>query len=146
MSDTTSSSNEMPTREILLDLPSDINLMSVLDAVVSQVCRDLKFDGDATEQIGVAVIEAGMNAVKHGNKFDLNKRVRIGFIIDSEKVLIRIQDQGAGFDPDAVADPLTGDNLFRDHGRGILMIRAYMDDAWFDKNGTELTMMKLLPH
>lgn len=119
--------------------------MSVLDAVCSQVCRDLKFDGDATEQIGVAVIEAGMNAVKHGNKFDLNKRARIWFIIDSEKLVIRICDEGEGFDPDAVADPLTGDNLFRDHGRGILMIRAYMDDAWYEKRGTELTMVKMLP-
>lgn len=145
MSDTTSMSTETPVREVLLDFPSDISLMSVLDAVVSQVCRDLKFDGDTTEQIGVAVIEAGMNAVKHGNKFDLNKRVRVWFILDSEKMTIRIQDQGAGFNPDAVADPLSGDNLFRDHGRGILMIRAYMDDAWHEENGTVVTMVKTLP-
>lgn len=119
--------------------------MSVLDAVVTQVCRDLKFDNDTIEQIGVAVIEAGMNAVKHGNRFDVNKRVRVWFVLESDKILIRVQDEGEGFDPDAVRDPLSEENLFRDHGRGILMIRAYMDEVWYSKNGTELTMMKRLP-
>jgi len=122
-----------------------MSLMSVLDAVVSQICRDLKFDSDTTEQIGVAVIEAGMNAVKHGNKFDINKRARIWFVLDDEKLSIRVEDEGEGFDPNAVDNPLEGENLFRDHGRGILMIRAYMDDVQWENKGTVLTMTKVLP-
>jgi serine/threonine-protein kinase RsbW len=129
-------------REVLLDLPSDPALMSVLDAVVSQVASDLKFDRDTVEQISVAVIEAGMNAMKHGNKFDPAKRAHFTFRVEPTRLTITVRDEGQGFDPDRVADPLRDENILRDTGRGILMIRAYMDDVYYSANGTLLTMVK----
>jgi serine/threonine-protein kinase RsbW len=119
--------------------------MSILDVVVTQLLEDLKYEKETIEQIGVAVIEAGMNAVKHGNKYDPIKFAHFTFIVDSEKLTIKVRDEGPGFDPARIADPLSGTNIFRDHGRGILMIRAYMDSAEHNESGNEIIMTKYLP-
>ncbi|MBT3268544.1 ATP-binding protein [Candidatus Poribacteria bacterium] len=132
-------------RELILVMPSDIDYVPVLEAVTGKVARDLNFDEDSVELIGVALIEGAMNAIKHGNKYDLTKRVYVTLRIDPVQLLITIKDEGEGFDPGAVANPFEGDNLFRDSGRGILMMNAYMDEVSHNEDGTELTIRKTRP-
>lgn len=132
-------------RELVIVMPSDIEYVPVLEAAVARVARDLNFDEDSVELLGVALVEGAMNAIKHGNKYDLTKRVHLTVTVDSVQLTIKIRDEGAGFDPGDVPSPFEGDNLFRDSGRGILMMNAYMDEVSHNSDGTELTLRKKRP-
>jgi len=132
-------------REFVIVMPSDIDYVPILEAATGKLARDLGFDDDAVELMGVALVEGAMNAIKHGNKYDLSKRVHVTLSVDATDFTIRIRDEGEGFDPGAVASPFEGDNLFRDSGRGILMMNAYMDEVSHNEDGTELTIRKERP-
>ncbi len=132
-------------REFLIVMPSDIDYVPILEAATTKLARDLGFDDNAVELMGVALVEGAMNAIKHGNKYDLSKRVHVTLTVDAEDFTIKIRDEGEGFDPEAVASPFEGDNLFRDSGRGILMMNAYMDEVSHSQDGTELTIRKKRP-
>jgi len=137
--------NGEDVRELVIVMPSDIEYVPVLEAAVARVARRLNFDDDTVELLGVALVEGAMNAIKHGNKYDLTKRVHLTVTIDAAQLTIKIRDEGEGFDPSAVANPFEGDNLFRDSGRGILMMNAYMDEVSHNSDGTELTIRKNRP-
>ncbi|GIX06810.1 MAG: hypothetical protein KatS3mg115_1213 [Candidatus Poribacteria bacterium] len=132
-------------REVEFTIPSDIEFVPMVEAALTRLCHDLKFSDEETAQIAVSVIEGVMNAIKHGNKYDLKKPVRVRLSVDKDQLTISIKDEGEGFQPEEVANPLEGENLFRDHGRGILMMRAYMDEVYHSEKGTRLTMSKKLP-
>lgn len=132
------------SREVLMVLPSDVELVPIIEAVTSHISRDLKLGAEASMQISLAVIEGAMNAIKHGNKYDLAKRAYFKIRIDADRLTLIIKDEGEGFDPRKVADPLEDEGLLRDHGRGLLMIRAYVDEAYHNADGTQLTMVKYL--
>ncbi|HPY52032.1 MAG TPA: ATP-binding protein, partial [Sedimentisphaerales bacterium] len=86
--------------------------------------------------------EAFLNAVKHGNKMDPSKTVTIDYAIDPEKVEIRIQDQGSGFNPQTVPDPRVGENLYRPEGRGLLLMSAYMHVFEYNERGNGVHMIR----
>jgi len=105
----------------------------------------LKEKGYAKEDtfsIHLAVEEAFINAVKHGNKMDLDKKVEFCYQIDDERVEISVKDEGAGFDPNQIPDPRCGDNLFKPSGRGLFLIRSYMDEVEYNDKGTCLKIVK----
>ncbi len=93
----------------------------------------------------LALEEAVINAIKHGNELDDTKRVTVSFSIDDDRAAISIADEGAGFDPDDVPDPTLDENLIATSGRGIALMRAYMDEVRFNDRGTEITMIKYAP-
>ena len=95
--------------------------------------------------VKLALEEAVINAIKHGNELDDTKRVTVGFSIDENKALISVSDEGEGFDPTALPDPTSEDALMATSGRGVALIRAYMDEVRFNDNGTEITMIKYAP-
>ncbi len=92
----------------------------------------------------MAVMEAVVNAVLHGNRQDPAKRVDLEFEVKEDAVVITVRDQGSGFDPNAVPDPRAPENLLKPSGRGILMIRACMDEVEIkpSERGTEVRMGK----
>jgi serine/threonine-protein kinase RsbW len=95
------------------------------------------------QDVSGALMEALANAVIHGNRQRPEKMVHIRVRYEPHKCLsIAVRDEGAGFDPTAVPDPTCPDNLACDHGRGILMMRAFMDEVHFEKNGTECHLTK----
>ncbi len=105
----------------------------------------LKEKGYAKEDtfsIHLAVEEAFINAVKHGNKMDLDKKIEFCYQIDDERVEISVKDEGAGFDPNQIPDPRCGDNLFKPSGRGLFLIRSYMDEVEYNDKGTCLKIVK----
>jgi serine/threonine-protein kinase RsbW len=106
-------------------------------------------DEDATHWISVAIRESVINAIKHGNRNDSSKRVFVEFETkvraDVPELAIRVRDQGEGFEPEEVADPLAPENLLKSSGRGIFLIRNFMDDVRLQRapeGGMEIRMDK----
>ena len=92
--------------------------------------------------VHLALEEAFLNAVKHGNKMDPAKKVVLEYLVDEEKVEIRMMDEGRGFDPRSIPDPRTGENLYRPEGRGLLLMNAYMDMVEYNEQGNGLRMVR----
>ena len=90
----------------------------------------------------LALQEAFLNAIKHGNKIDTSKEVKIDYLVSFEKVEISMTDEGNGFDPDAIPDPRIGDNLYKTEGRGLFLMRSYMDVVEFNEAGNRVRMVR----
>ncbi len=113
--------------------------------VCEEILSGLKEKGFGQEDIfavHLAVEEAFSNSIEHGNKMDPDKNVRIDCLVNSEQVEISLTDEGAGFDPDSVPDPRDDENLYKTSGRGLLLIRTYMDQAQFNDKGNVLRMVR----
>ncbi len=104
--------------------------------------RRHKYPDDCLFAVRLALEEALSNAIKHGNRFDPEKTVTVRFSIEPEKVQLIVTDQGQGFDPAAVPDPTTNDHLENPSGRGITLMRAYMDEVAYNSRGNEVRMVK----
>lgn len=92
--------------------------------------------------IKLALQEGLNNAIRHGNRCDPRKTVEIDFQVDKEQTSITITDQGRGFDPRKVPDPTTDENLQKPCGRGIMLMRAYMDEVRYNRRGNQIHMVK----
>lgn len=113
--------------------------------VVEQIISELKkadFSKDDLFAVHLALEEAFVNAVQHGNKMDSTKKINVNYMIDSDKVRISITDEGEGFNPSEVPDPRVGDNLYKTDGRGLLLMQSYMDEVKFNKQGNCVDMIK----
>jgi serine/threonine-protein kinase RsbW len=97
-----------------------------------------------SSNLAMVAREATVNAVVHGNRYDLARRITASFETTSAALIIKIADQGEGVDPSAIPDPLAPENLLRSSGRGVFLMRAFMDEVNFrDLNpGTEITLIK----
>jgi serine/threonine-protein kinase RsbW len=105
------------------------------------------FDDDDLMKIGMAVRESMVNAVVHGNRYNESKKVRLSVTRNSSRFTVRIADEGEGFDFDRLPDPLASENLMRTSGRGIFLIRSFMDEfrvRRLDPGGTEVTLVKYM--
>lgn len=103
---------------------------------------DHNFGKDDIFAVHLTLEEAFLNAVKHGNKMDPSKKVKVEYSIDADKIEISITDQGSGFRPDAVDDPRFGENLFKPGGRGLLLMNSYMDMVKFNQQGNRVSMVR----
>jgi serine/threonine-protein kinase RsbW len=114
-------------------------------AVLRRIVEDLERGGFTTGSafaVKIALEEALVNAIKHGNRLDPNKKVHIEARLTPERAEISIEDEGPGFDRGGVPDPTAEENLTKCSGRGILLIEAYMNRASWDRNGRRLTMVR----
>ena len=127
---------------VRLEIPSEMKLIYILDAVVSEILREMQFDDEAVEQANLAIIEAGTNAILHGNSNDPNKRVYFQFLVGEDKLTVIVKDEGKGFNPNRVPNPLDPENLLNTTGRGIFLMRTLMDEVNYNQNGTEVQMVK----
>ena len=133
---------------IRLEFTSAFETMDFVQVVSDQVGRDAGLDEDAVHWMGVAIRESVINAIRHGNQNDPLRRVFIDFDLDPTELRIRVRDQGEGFDPEEVADPLAPENLLKASGRGIFLIRSFMDDVRLQRaseGGMEVVMVKRMP-
>lgn len=92
--------------------------------------------------IKLALEEALNNAIKHGNGFDSGKTVEVAFDIDARQAVVTITDQGRGFNPKSVPDPTADENLEKPCGRGIMLMKAYMDRVEYNKQGNQVRLVK----
>ena len=115
-------------RLVRLEFSSDFDMLDLVQVVGDNICGEFGVDEEAAHWISVAIRESVINAIKHGNRHDSSKRVFVEFETDNQELTIRVRDQGAGFDPEEVANPLAPENLLKSSGRGIFLIRSFMDD------------------
>jgi serine/threonine-protein kinase RsbW len=121
--------------------------VSFLERAAERLALDAGLDEDTSSNVAMAVHEAAINAVLHGNEYDPGKVVFACLQNTGADLEIVIADQGKGLDPDSLPDPLAPENILRGCGRGIFLIRAFMDEVHFRQlqPGTELRLLKHLP-
>jgi serine/threonine-protein kinase RsbW len=133
---------------IRLEFTSAFEMLDFVQVVSDHLSRRVGLDEDAMHWVGVAIRESVINAIKHGNRNDATKRVFVEFGTstgDVPELSIRVRDQGEGFDPELVANPLDPENLLKSSGRGIFLIRNFMDDVQLRRapeGGMEIRMLK----
>jgi serine/threonine-protein kinase RsbW len=127
-----------------LTLPSTLESVNSVERTAEEFAAGAGFGEDTVPNISMAVREAAINAVMHGNSYDPAKSITASFESTSDSLIVRIVDQGPGLDPTNVPDPLAPENILRGSGRGIFLIRAFMDEVHFRQlhPGTELTLIK----
>jgi serine/threonine-protein kinase RsbW len=116
-----------------------------IEPVLAAVVDELTAAGYSRKEIfGVrlALEEAIVNAIKHGHRGDPAKEVRVRFRVGPAGMLAEVEDEGPGFDPNEVPDPLDPDNLERECGRGLLLMRSYMTSVRYNDRGTCVTLCK----
>ena len=134
---------------VRLELPSNFDMLDIVQLVSDQMGRLGGLDEDSTHWVSVAVRESVINAIKHGNREDEDKQVTVEFTPTPAgaptRLTVRVVDQGEGFDPVEVADPLAPENLLKSSGRGIFFMRNFMDDLRLQRvpeGGMEVVMVK----
>ncbi|HUR98618.1 MAG TPA: ATP-binding protein [Pyrinomonadaceae bacterium] len=127
---------------IEFELPSAISLMHIVLEYLMKRVEKLGVVKSEQSNLFVALDEAFVNAVKHGNKFDAKKLVRIIAEVSSGEARFTIEDEGEGFDVNSIPDPLDPSNLFKTSGRGVLFIYNIMDEVKYNERGNRLTMIK----
>ena len=130
-----------------MTLESDLKNVEVAEEISRRAASTVGFDEVDQHRIEMAVHESMINAIWHGNKSDANKTVWLRFQIYPDRLEIRIRDQGTGFDLSVIPNPLADENLLKVSGRGIFLIRTFMDEfraQYIPGSGTEVTLVKRL--
>jgi serine/threonine-protein kinase RsbW len=127
-----------------LEIESDPQNLITVEEFINYIAVELNIPEDKLNGLLISVTEAVTNAIKHGNNSDKNKSVFIEVDSNEEFLIIKVKDQGKGFDPLEIPDPTQPDNLLKDSGRGIYLMKIYMDEIEFNptENGTE-TILKM---
>ena len=134
---------------VRIEFGSAFDMLDFVQVVSDHIGRLAGLDDDSLHWVSVAVRESVVNAIKHGNKNDESNRVVVEFtpvpMHDPEELVIRVEDEGEGFDPEALADPLAPENILKSSGRGIFLIRSFMDDVQLQRatpRGMQVRMVK----
>jgi serine/threonine-protein kinase RsbW len=130
---------------VKLVLSSEVRLTDVAHAASEAMAGLAGFEEDDALNVGIAVREAVINAIVHGNKLDPARKVEVLLQAGPKALKVRVRDHGVGFDSVATPDPTLGDNLMRSSGRGILVMRAFVDRVAFkfrEGHGMEVTLEK----
>jgi serine/threonine-protein kinase RsbW len=134
----------MTANRLSYTLDSTLETVNNAEETASRMAAEAGFDEEEIMKISMAVREAAVNAVLHGNAYDPNKKVTLEFVRTDDDLVIVIRDQGKGLDEKKIPDPLAPDNLMKTSGRGIFLIRSFMDvvEIHPSQTGTELKMIK----
>ena len=132
-----------PGEALEVVIPSDPAEARRVQEEIERSLKAHRFDDRDIFSIKLALEEALVNAIKHGNQMDRTKKVHIAYRIAPDRFDIHIADEGPGFDPEDVPDPMAAENLERPCGRGLLLMRHYMTEVTFHPPGNRLTMCKL---
>ena len=136
---------------VRLQIPSLFDMVDLVQVLSDRMGQLAAFDEDAIHWVGVAVRESVINAIKHGNREHPSKLVTIEFAFTPDEapteLVVRVRDEGEGFDAENVADPLAPENILKSSGRGIFFMRSFMDDVQLQRapeGGMEVRMVKKL--
>ena len=136
-------------RTVCLEFHSTYEMLDFVQVASDHLGRLSGLDDESLHWVSVAVRESVINAIKHGNSGDERKHVHVEFTpIDGERpsgIQIRVRDEGPGFDPEALPDPLAPENMLKSSGRGIFLIRSFMDELVLRRapeGGMEVVMVK----
>jgi serine/threonine-protein kinase RsbW len=136
------------TQRIEITFETLLESVDLAESIVMRVAEVSGFDDDDIHKIGMAVREGVINAYNYGNQQDRSKKIRMTVELEPEKMIVHVFDQGKGFELTEIPDPLAEENLLRTSGRGLFLMRAFMDDFTVRNapgGGAELVMTKNLP-
>jgi serine/threonine-protein kinase RsbW len=136
----------MNATRVSYTLESTLASVNKAEQAAAEVAAKSGFDEDDCGRIAMAVREATVNAVLHGNRYDPSKRVTVSFESTPQALTTAVRDEGTGLDPATLPNPLAPENLLKQSGRGIFLIRAFMDEIHFRtlSPGNEITMIKFV--
>jgi serine/threonine-protein kinase RsbW len=130
-----------------IEIPSTLDYLPQVDEFVEKKLTRLGIEKGQVYDIAISVSEVVTNAVVHGNKNDLNKKVRISLKVDSSRVEVTVEDEGAGFDRECVCPPIDNKNLLKEAGRGLLIVDSLMDEldiCCSTEGGTQVRIVKVI--
>jgi serine/threonine-protein kinase RsbW len=127
-----------------LVLASKPEAIEEIEKLAAEAANDAGFNQEEQDSLAIAVTEMANNAVIHGNKRDPRKKVFVNIAVVDAEVRMTIRDEGRGFNPNALSNPLDPENLLRESGRGVFIVRSLMDEVSYDfsQGGTQVTLIK----
>jgi serine/threonine-protein kinase RsbW len=137
-----------PPKTFELTIPSRLEELEAVQKLISEATTAFGLTEDIAYWMELSVSESVINAIRHGNRCDPEKNARVSISFDGESVEVVVEDQGEGFNFEDLADPTQAENLLKPCGRGILIIRSFMDEVKLshkEGGGTKLRMLKRLP-
>ena len=137
-----------PLRTFELTIPSKLEELESVQRLIGEAALAFGLSEDMAYWMELTISESVINAIRHGNQFDPTKQARLAISCDGENVEVIVEDQGEGFNLEELADPTKAENLLKPCGRGILIIRSFMDEVSCtakEGGGTRLHMVKRLP-
>ena len=114
-----------------VEIPSRLEELSRVEKLAQKIAKTYCVPQDKLDNLAIAITEAVGNAILHGNRLDPGKTVGISFRLDGVYLRIDVEDQGPGFDPESLSDPLLPENLMKESGRGVFILKSLMDDIRF---------------
>ena len=123
-------------------IPNDLAAARDMEERIVAQTATLGYSPECAFGIRLALEEAMVNAHRHGNASDPDKTITVSYDINEDRVVIRVRDEGSGFDPRGVPDPRQPDRLPLPHGRGIMLMHAYLDDVRYNEQGNEVQLVK----
>ena len=132
----------MPEKTYRKEIPSDPDLMPEVEEFVLKIAEEVKLNPDKFNNLSLSVAEAISNSMLHGNKNDKNKKIRIKVTVDETDMKIHLKDEGQGFNPKSIPDPTKPENILKDSGRGLHIMKSFVDDLKFNflADGTEIVL------
>ncbi len=130
---------------VRLVIPSEVRLVDLVHTLTEKLAEIVGFEQEEGLNAALAVREALINAIVHGNRSDPKLDVEVELVASRDRLEARVVDRGRGFDPGATPDPTAGNNVLKTSGRGLLLIRAFVDNVRFrylDGRGMEVTLIK----
>jgi serine/threonine-protein kinase RsbW len=127
-----------------LVIPSALEKLADIEAMTERIAEVYHLSEDDRDNLAIAITELSNNAIIHGNRYEYHKKVIISFYHENDSIRVYIKDEGGGFDPTRVDDPLQPENLMKESGRGIFILKSLMDDVSFNitPKGTEVMILK----
>lgn len=134
------------TETIELSIDSKLEFVDMISSVTKNVTSKMGFGEDDASWIELAVHEAIINAITHGNKNADDKQVNVKFVIEQDTMTVYVRDRGEGFDPSTLPDPLDPENLLNPSGRGIFYMRTFMDEVEYSTHSEGGSVVRLTKH
>lgn len=130
------------TEQFEIVIPNDVSEGQAAQEKIIEMLERREFSPREVFSVRLAMEEALVNAIKHGNQMDPDKTVKLDGHVSAEEASISIEDQGEGFDPGDLPDPTADENLDLPGGRGVMLIQSFMDSVSYNEKGNRITMVK----
>jgi serine/threonine-protein kinase RsbW len=125
-----------------IEIGSDLQSARGVEDEILREAEQMGFSPECAFAIRLALEEAVVNAHKHGNRCDTSKRIIVSYAVMPTRIVVRVRDGGPGFDPRLVPDPTAPDRISLPNGRGLMLMKAYLDEVRYNEQGNEVQLVK----